>query len=171
MVSAQKNESPCCCGHYVQGGHSGVCNPPSGCCGFFGTWGLVRGLRQSQAGTSTRADRVHGAATGLGGDCSKRTPRTPHRNMAAVPRCMLMVPGRREGLMVSDLLISQKMGILEFWFYICLRCRRPGFHSWFGKIPWRSEWQPTPVFLPGKFHGQRSLGGYSPCGGKESDTV
>ena len=71
--------------------------------------------------------------------------------------------------MVLDLLISQKSGILEFWFYICLRCRRPGFHSWFGKIPWRSEWQPTPVFLPGKFHGQRGLGGYSPCGGKGSD--
>ena len=31
-----------------------------------------------------------------------------------------------------------------------------------GKIPWRRKWQPTPVFLPGKFHGQRSLAGYSP---------
>ena len=30
------------------------------------------------------------------------------------------------------------------------------------KIPWRREWQPTPVFLPGEFHGQRSLVGYSP---------
>ena len=37
-----------------------------------------------------------------------------------------------------------------------------------GKIPWR-KWQPTPVFLPGKFHGPRSLGGYSPQGHKESD--
>ena len=37
-----------------------------------------------------------------------------------------------------------------------------------GKIPWR-EWQPTPVFLPGEFHGQRSLVGYSPWGLKESD--
>ena len=33
-------------------------------------------------------------------------------------------------------------------------------------IPWRRKWQPTPVFLPGKFHGQRSLMGYSPCGHK-----
>ena len=32
-----------------------------------------------------------------------------------------------------------------------------------GKIPWRKKWQPTPVFLPGKFHGQRSLTGYSLC--------
>ena len=37
------------------------------------------------------------------------------------------------------------------------------------EIPWRREWQPTPVFLPGGFLGQRSLAGYSPCGRKESD--
>ena len=38
-----------------------------------------------------------------------------------------------------------------------------------GWIPWRREWLPTPVFLPGEFHGQRSLAGYSPWGHKESD--
>ena len=38
-----------------------------------------------------------------------------------------------------------------------------------GKIPWRRKWQPTPVFLPGKSHGQRSLVGYSPWHRKESD--
>ena len=38
------------------------------------------------------------------------------------------------------------------------QCRRHGFHPWVGKIPWRQEW-PTPVALPGKFHGQRSLAG------------
>ena len=37
------------------------------------------------------------------------------------------------------------------------------------KIPWRRAWQPTPVFLPGESHGQRSLAGYSPWGHKESD--
>ena len=42
---------------------------------------------------------------------------------------------------------------------------------WVGKIPWRRKWQPTPVFLPGKSHGQRSLAGYSPRGGKESDAT
>ena len=35
--------------------------------------------------------------------------------------------------------------------------------------PWRREWQPTPVFLPGKFHGWRSLAGYNPWGHKEAD--
>ena len=39
---------------------------------------------------------------------------------------------------------------------------RPEFHLWIGKIPWRTEWLPTPLFLPGEFHGQRSLVGYSP---------
>ena len=38
-------------------------------------------------------------------------------------------------------------------------------------IPWRRKWQPTPVFLPGKFHGYRSLVGYSPWGHKELDTT
>ena len=40
---------------------------------------------------------------------------------------------------------------------------------WVGKIPWRRKWQPTLVYLPGEFHGQRSLAGYSPWGRKESD--
>ena len=38
-------------------------------------------------------------------------------------------------------------------------------------IHWRRKWQPTPVFLPGESHGQRSLAGYSPWGHKESDTT
>ena len=50
-----------------------------------------------------------------------------------------------------------------------LQCRRPGFNPWVGKIPWRREWLPTPVYLPGEFYGQRSLAGYSPWGCKESD--
>ena len=42
---------------------------------------------------------------------------------------------------------------------------------WVRKIPWRRKWQFTPVLLPGKSHGQRSLVGYSPWGCKESDTT
>ena len=38
----------------------------------------------------------------------------------------------------------------------------PGFNPWFRKKPWRKKWQPIPIFLPKKFHGQRSLGGYNP---------
>ena len=51
--------------------------------------------------------------------------------------------------------------------YIGLQCRRPGFDPWVGKIPWRKEWQPTAIFLPGEFHEQRSLAGYSPGACKE----
>ena len=51
------------------------------------------------------------------------------------------------------------------------RHKRPGFDPWVGKIPWRRAWLPTPVFLPGESHGQRSLMGYSPQGPKESDTT
>ena len=46
------------------------------------------------------------------------------------------------------------------------QCRRCRFDPWFGKIPWRRKWQLTPVFLPGKSHGQMSLAGYSPCSRK-----
>ena len=42
---------------------------------------------------------------------------------------------------------------------------------WVGKMPWRREWQPTPVFLPGESHGQRNLASYSRRGLKESDTI
>ena len=49
------------------------------------------------------------------------------------------------------------------------RNKRHRLHAWVGKISWKREWQTTPVFLPGKFHGQRSLVGYSPCCHKESD--
>ena len=48
---------------------------------------------------------------------------------------------------------------------------RAGFDPWVRKIPWRREWQPTLVFLPGEFHEQKSLVGYSPCGLKELDTT
>ena len=41
--------------------------------------------------------------------------------------------------------------------------------TWVGKIPWRREWQPTPVSLPGESHEQRSLEGYSPWGHTELD--
>ena len=52
-----------------------------------------------------------------------------------------------------------------------LQCGRPGFDPWVGKIPWRKKWQTTPVLLPRKFYGWRSLVGYSPWGHKELDTT
>ena len=49
--------------------------------------------------------------------------------------------------------------------------QRHGFDSRVRKIPWRRKWQPTPVFLPGKSHGQRGQGGYSSWVLKELDTT
>ena len=51
----------------------------------------------------------------------------------------------------------------------CRRGKRCGFDPWVGKVPWSRIWQPTPVFLLGKFHEQRNLADYSPYGLKESD--
>ena len=81
-------------------------------------------------------------------------------------------------------LVSSELIVLYFFFTIlpwwlsgkesacqCRRHRRPEFSPWVGKTLWRRKWQPTPVFLPGEFHGQRSLVGYSPWGHKESDMI
>ena len=49
-------------------------------------------------------------------------------------------------------------------------CRRPEFDNWVRNIPWRREWQLTPIFWPGEFHGQRNLVGYiQSMGSQESD--
>ena len=60
------------------------------------------------------------------------------------------------------------------WERICVpeqEARETGFNPWVRKIPWSRKWQPTPVLLPGKFHGQRSLAGYSPWGREGSDVT
>ena len=44
--------------------------------------------------------------------------------------------------------------------------KRSRFNTWVKKMPWKRAWQPTSVFLPGESHGQRSLAGYSPWGGR-----
>ena len=54
---------------------------------------------------------------------------------------------------------------------VCLQCRRLGFDPWVRKTSWRKEWLPPPAFLPGEFHGQRSLAGHSPWVCKELDTT
>ena len=52
---------------------------------------------------------------------------------------------------------------------MCLQCKRPRFNPWVSKTTWRRKWLTTPVFLPGEFHGQRILSGYSPWVRKKSD--
>ena len=80
-------------------------------------------------------------------------------------------PSGRPGQRLSD----ERISSLHFWWLrwqrIHLQWRKPQFDPWVGKIPGWREWQPTPVFLPGESHGQRSLVGYSPQGHKEMDTT
>ena len=54
---------------------------------------------------------------------------------------------------------------------VCLQCGRPGFDPCVRKVPWRSNWHPTPVLSPGKSHGWKNLVGCSPWCCKESDTT
>ena len=51
------------------------------------------------------------------------------------------------------------------------KCKKCGFDPRVGKILWKRKRQPTPVFLPEKSYGWRSLAGYSPWGRKELDTT
>ena len=51
------------------------------------------------------------------------------------------------------------------------QCKRHGLNPSVGKIPWRRKWQPNPILLFGKSHGQRSLAGYSSWGHKQLDTT
>ena len=64
------------------------------------------------------------------------------------------------------------MIVLPWWLTdkeIRLQCGRLGLDPWVEKIPWKSKWQLTPVFLPRKSHGQRRLVGYSPWDLKRVD--
>ena len=56
------------------------------------------------------------------------------------------------------------------WWSVCLQCGRPGFNPWVWEISWRRKWQSTPVVLPGKSHGPRSLEGYTVHGVTKSQT-
>ena len=76
---------------------------------------------------------------------------------------------QKKALQISKHKIGAKPGCLRLPWWLngkesACQCRRRGFSSWVRKIPWRRKWQPTPVSLPGKSHGQRSLVGYSPWG-------
>ena len=95
--------------------------------------------------------------------------------------CLSAVPASESYVIVKRTLIKKKI----FYFvldYTQLRgslgsqtvkdlpaMQETQFHLWVEKIPWRREWQPTLVFLPGESHGQKSLAAYSPQGRKESE--
>ena len=81
----------------------------------------------------------------------------PSKNTGAGCHCLLqgIFPAQRLNLGLLHCLVAQMVKNLP-----AMR------ETWFGKIPWRRKWQPTPVLLPEKSHGQRSLVGYSAWGRK-----
>ena len=104
--------------------------------------------------------------------------RDPHPQPWSIEKLssMKVVPGAK---MVRDC-CSNRFNVkywlkwLPWWFSSkesACRCRRHGFDSWVGKIPWRKRWQSTPVCLLGKPHRERSPEDPSPEGHRESDTT
>ena len=67
---------------------------------------------------------------------------------------------------LNNMYSSKGISMWLSWKESACQCRRRGLDPWVGKIPWRRKWQPPPVFLPGKSHGQRNLVGYSHGVGK-----
>ena len=86
----------------------------------------------------------------------------------------LSYPGSPEhhiGACCNRLLVHSRTSLLAQMVKICLQFRRPGFHPWVRKIPWRREWLYTLVFLPAESLEQKSLAGYSPWGHEKLDTT
>ena len=76
--------------------------------------------------------------------------------------------GARQACLLSPCLFNPHT---ELPWWLRLQYGIPGFNPWVGNIPWRREWQSTPLFLTGEFHEHRSLAGYRPWGCKELDTT
>ena len=92
--------------------------------------------------------------------------------MAAHPRKKLLLFANKETSEFVAVLVAEMDFLLELlglpWQRrrqrLCQQCGRPMSDPWVRKILWRRECLPNPVYLPGEFHGQRSLVGYSPWG-------
>jgi len=84
-----------------------------------------------------------------------------------IERCAIVYENKKEDLVLQ----KTKLFVIKWlprWLSgkestcQCRRCRRYVFDLWVGKLPWSRKWKATPLFLPRKSHGQRSLVGYSP---------
>jgi len=89
-----------------------------------------------------------------------------HENLERILNCPS--PGTSIGTLFNQI---QGLPWWLRWERSRLQCRRLRFDPWVGKISWRRQWPPTPVFLPGESHRQRSLAGYILWGHKESDMI
>ena len=110
-------------------------------------------------------------SSSLCGDCESVIPRSPlSAKGVGVSPVLKIGPDREADVSLS---FRQRDGLGppggssgEEPGWQCGRRKRRGLDPWVGKTPWRRKWQPTPVFLPGKSNGQRSVAGYSPWGSR-----
>ena len=79
--------------------------------------------------------------------------------VAALSQVLPLTLGHCPRASLADQMVKNLPAMQETW-----------VQSWVEKIPWRREWQPTPVFLPGEFHGQKSLVGYTVQGVAKNQT-
>ena len=126
---------------------------PQGGCGQWGSIGKTQGTEQPYGCLGTR----------LRGARSLLTPQPSAAGWAEAQRAFKHTHTHTEtkasGLPVKADIFPGKEP--------ACRCRRCRFDPWVGKTPWRRKWQPTPAFLPGESHGQRSLVGDCPRDCKE----
>jgi len=104
-----------------------------------------------------------------------------NHNLCLVPRHVIRPKENPSHPAVTSYLHFLSLGVYLFWKFLingiilyvglprrlsskesACQCKKCELNPWIGKIPWRRKWQLTPAFSPGKFHGQRSLAGYSP---------
>ena len=131
---------------------------------------LLLEVSSRETGPSLGKNITHQSQRGLGfplgglGECPLRKPCPTWGGIKGVPTLAPSLHPKEQSsraFFYFSLVISVKG--LPWWFSgkeSACQYRRHGFNLWIGKIPWRRKWQPTPAFLPGKSHGQRSLAGY-----------
>ena len=128
---------------------------------FLVTWASTQ-CHQSQRGDQTLEQT------------QSTSPRVPRDVM--YPRGLILTPGQAPGQVKGRELHTGRPGIPRRCSgkessCQCRRRKRHGFHPWVRTVPRSKKWQLTPIFLPGKSHGQRSLVSDSPRGLKESNTT
>ena len=103
----------------------------------------------------------------------KMTPKAHSWVLSSASKCKQAIFAWWRNCMLDKLHVGMSYIVIPRWcsgkesVWLCKRHKKRRFNPWIGKIPWSRKLQPTPVFLPGKFHGQRNLLGYSPKSLKE----